>query len=698
MNLPRRIPAPAWWAAGVPLAWLVAAATLPSGLPAGVVLQGVVLGSLTGLSACGLVLVHRAARVVNFAQAALGSAAAMLALQLFQTRDWNYYAALGAGVVVAAVVGALCDRLVVARLFWAPRLVLTVATIGLAQVLGGIELAIPGWFGQSSPLGGALSGGFETPLDFEFTVAPLRFTGAHVMVLGVVPAVAAALALFLRRSAVGVGIRAAAANPERAMLLGIPVRRLSMVVWAVAGALSALSAMLAAPLVGQGSTLTSGPSLLLPALAAAVIARMASLPGALLAGMGVGVFQQAVFWNTSRSSYTDVGLLFVVLGGLLLQRHRLSRADDALGGTWSAAAEAPPVPPILARLPEIVWGRRLVIGGLLAAALVAPHLMRPSQISLLGSVTIVYAIVAVSLVVLTGWAGQISLGQFAIAGLGAATTGDLVTRAGADLLVALVAGAAAGCVAALLIGLPALRVRGLFLAVATLAFAVPMSSFALNPANFPSLIPTQIERSMLLRRFDLADERTLYYFCLAVLVLVLVLVTGIRNARPGRAMVAVRDNERAAAARGIRPGSTKLAAFAVSGALAGLAGGLHAVVLSGVRSGSFGPAMSFEAFAMIVLGGATSLGGALMGAVFLRWAQYALTGALQLIVTGAGVLVVLLVLPGGLAQLAAGARHRWYRWVALHRGVDLDKEALPGESTPVASAPPPGVAPAGVSA
>jgi branched-chain amino acid transport system permease protein len=274
-------------------------------------------------------------------------------------------------------------------------------------------------------------------------------------------------------------------------------------------------------------------------------------------------------------------------------------------------------------------------------------------------------------VVLIGWTGQISLGQFAIAGLGATVTGDLVSRTGADLLFALLAGAAAGMLAALLLGLPALRVRGLFLGVTTLAFAVPLSTFALNPANFADLIPQQVERAVLLSRFDLHDERTLYYFCLVVLVGVLVCVTGIRRSRPGRAMVAVRDNERAAAARGINVGRTKLAAFAVSGSLAGLAGGLHAVVLDGVRAGSFTPAMSFEAFSMVVLGGATSLGGALAGAVFLRSAQYALAGGLQLIVTGAGVLFVLLVLPGGLAELTAGGRRRVFSAVARLRRIEL---------------------------
>ena len=671
---------------GLLAAWPTLHALLPDGLPAGVVLQGVVLGSLTGLSAVGLVLVYRACRIVNFAQAALGSAAGMLATQLFQQRNWNYYAAFAMGVVVAALVGALADKLVIQRFFWAPRLVLTVASIGLAQILSGIEMTLPSMFGGGGPLGG-LSGGFKTPLDVQFTLSPLLFKGAHVQVLVLVPVVLALMTLFMRRSAVGVGIRASAANAERAMLLGIPVRRLSTVVWAVAAVLSALSAMLAAPLIGSGSGFTSGPGLLLPALAAAVLARMESLPRAMLAGVGVGIFQQAVFWNWSRASLVDVGLLFAILLGLLVQRDKLSRSDDALGTSWSAAGETPPVPTPIARLPEIVWGRRLMYLAVLALAVVIPNSMSPSQISLLGSVTLVYAIVAVSLVVLTGWAGQISLGQFAIAGLGAVVAGDLVSKTGADLLFSLIAGSAAGMLVAVMIGLPALRVRGLFLGVTTLAFAVPLSTFVLNPANFGDLIPQQVERAVVLSRFDLHDERTLYYFCLVVLILALVCVTGIRRSRPGRSMVAVRDNERAAAARGINVSRTKLAAFAVSGALAGLAGGLHAVVLDGVRAGSFVPAMGFEAFSMVVLGGATSLGGALAGAVFLRYAQYVMTGGLQMIVTGAGLLFVLLVLPGGLAQVVAGLRKRVFILVARIRHIDLPG-AAGGEPPPDPTEPP----------
>jgi len=657
--------------AAAPVCWAVLDAVLPSRLPLGVVLQGVVLGSLTGCSALGLVLVYRSSRVVNFAQASLGSAAAVLSVQLFITTGWNYYAATLTGVAAAAVVGALCDRVVVQRLFWAPRLILTVATIGLAQVLAGAQLAVPGLLGGATGSLSGLQGGFRTPLHLDFGFGGLRFNGAHVVVLIVVPVVLAAFALFLRRSALGVGIRATASNAERAMLLGIPVRRLSMLVWTLAGLLSGLAAILAAPLIGQGGDLASGPTLLLPALAAAVIARMESLPLAVLAGVGIGVFQQAMFWNTSRASYTDVGLFGVVLIALLAQRHSGSRISDVNAGGWAGAAETSPVPWELARLPEIVWGRRGLFALLGAGLVVLPLFLTPSQTSLIGTVTIIYGLVAVSLVVLTGWAGQISLGQFAIAGLGAVVTGDLVARTGADLILAMLAGSATGALTALAVGLPALRIRGLFLGVTTLAFAVPLSTFLLNPANFPGLVPTTVDRPLILERFDLYDERTLYWFSLGVLVLALLLVVGVRRSRTGRAMIAVRDNERAAAARGLHPTRIKLVSFAVSGALAGLAGAVHVIALDGVRAGSYTPNMAFEAFSMVVIGGATSLAGALAGATFLRLAQYWLTGGLQLIVTGAGVLVVLLVLPGGLARVIESARLGMFRGVARLRGITL---------------------------
>src|SRR5207249_2686880 len=154
------------------------------------------------------------------------------------------------------------------------RLILTVASIGLAQALGGFQLYIIKWFGSSG-----LIGSFKTPLTFHFSVFPVVFTGDHVLIICAVPPVILGLAWFMLRTDVGIAVRAAADNADRALLYGIPIRRLSTIVWTVAGGLAGLTFILKAPFSGSTSTaLGSIQSLLLPAMAAAVVARMESLP------------------------------------------------------------------------------------------------------------------------------------------------------------------------------------------------------------------------------------------------------------------------------------------------------------------------------------------------------------------------------------------------------------------------------------
>jgi len=651
--------------AAIVVAWAVLARLLPHGLPAGIVLLGTVLGSLHGLTAIGLVLVYRASRIVNFAQAALGSAVGVLSVLVFTAWGWNYFLCFGLGLVVAAATGAGVERLVVRRFFWAPRLILTLATIGLAQILGGIELVLPKLFGR--PL---VTNSFRTPLSGRIEIDPVLFTGSHLFIVAVVPLVVAALVWFLRATPAGKGIRASAENAERAMLLGIPVRTLSTLVWAIAAVLSALAVMLTAPIQPLPPTVLAGPALLLPALAAAVLARMEHLPRAFLAGVGIGILQQATFWTTSRSSATDVAFLVVILGALVLQRDRLGRAEDAAVSSWVGAQESAPVPRELADLPEVVWGRRLAVVAVAAVALAAPAWLTVSQLNLVGTVALIYAVVGVSLVMLTGWSGQLSLGQFAIAGVGAVTAANLLDHR-VDLLIVLPAAAAAGAAGALAVGLPALRIRGLFLGVTTLALAVAMSTYFLNPSYFASILPLTVDRPVVLTRFELSDERTLYYFTLAVLVAVVVLARNLRASQVGRRLVAVRDNERAAQARGIHVLRLKLLAFSASGAVAGLAGALLVLVLQGVGSGDYSPRQSFEAFAMVVIGGLTSVSGAVVGAIVLRAAQYLIGGGLQLIVTGTGVLLLLLVFPGGLGQLQTRVRDLVLRRIAARREIEV---------------------------
>src|SRR5690606_30881057 len=266
--------------------WVAAGALLPNGVPAGIVAIGAVLGSATGLSAVGVILVWRANRVVNFAAGALGGAAGLASVHLFLEWSWPYPVALCCAVLGGLVLGALVEVVVIRRFANAPRLVLTVATIGLAQVLGGLELALPkALFG----LDAFVLGAFETPLTVHRTeMGPVVITGDHLLVAAVVPVVVAALAWFLRRSLAGTAIRAAAENTERARLLGIPVRHLTTVVWMVAGGLAALTFVLRAPFLGATPAAIAGPAVMLPALAAAVVARMESMPVAFGAAVALG--------------------------------------------------------------------------------------------------------------------------------------------------------------------------------------------------------------------------------------------------------------------------------------------------------------------------------------------------------------------------------------------------------------------------
>src|SRR5437870_4688366 len=272
----------------------------------------------------GLILVYRATRIVNFAQVAMGGVAGVLAVNLFLHQGWPYFLCLALGVIVGTAIGALVDIAVIRRFRNASRLLLTVATIGLAQVLGGMQLLIPKWVGAPSPL----NGGYATPVSsIKVHIDPVIITGDHLLIVAVVPVVIAALAWFLLRTDNGVAVRAAAENADRAMLLGIPVRRLSTLVWAIAGGLSALTFMLKGPFSGATPDVLGGPTLLLPALAAAVIARMESLPLAFAGGVGLGVLGQLVMWNSNTASAADVSFLLVILLALFVQRQRLSRAQ-----------------------------------------------------------------------------------------------------------------------------------------------------------------------------------------------------------------------------------------------------------------------------------------------------------------------------------------------------------------------------------
>ena len=662
------------------LAWAVAAAVLPNGAPTGIVAIGAVLGSATGLAAVGVILVWRANRVVNFAAGAMGGAGGLGAVHLFLEWQWPYAVAMCLAVVAGLVIGGLVEVLVIRRFAQSPRLVLTVATIGLAQVLGGLELAIPkALFGLDAYILGA----FATPLsNTQIELGAVIITGDHLLVTAVVPVVVGALAWFLRRSLAGTAIRAAAENTERARLLGVPVRNLTTVVWMLAGGLAALTFVLKAPFLGATPAAIAGPAVMLPALAAAVVARMESMPVAFLAAVVLGVVDQVVRWNTTSPELVDVVLLVVIVVSLLARRGARSRAHDADGG-WRDADLIRRLPAEIASLRPVRLARRAGLLALVAAAVVVPLLVGPGTANTL-AVMAVWGLVAVSLVVLTGWAGQISLGQFAFVGVGAIVAGNLVSRWDVDLFLTLLVACAAGSLAALALGVPALRIRGPFLAVVTLAFAVVLDGYVLNPNVFPDLIPQEVTRPLLWGRVDLEVERNMLWFCLAALALGVSLAAGVRRSRSGRLMIAARDNAKATESASVSTRRVTLSGFVFSGALCGLAGGLHVLLLHGARVGSYQPVQSIEVFSMATIGGLGSLGGAITGAAGMRGVQD-LDATLRLVLTGAGVLVVLWLIPSGLAGLAARARDLVVGRIAARHGLDLEGQPLQAEGTPTAA-------------
>ena len=664
----RAWPAPARVAAYTALAlvgWWVLDAVLDRGAPPGILLRGAVVGGLYALGAIGIVLVWRGSGTVNFAQAELGSVAAVVAIELAVQWEVNYFVAVAVGLVLAAAIGWLVDVAVIRRFRKAPRLILTVATIGVAQVLAGVAILIPLAFE------GIGAGRFETPFSGSFTLDPVTFDGNHILVLVVVPVVLAGLAWFLRSTDYGVGIRAAADNEDRANLVGIPTRRLSSLVWALAAVLSATAVMLRVPLLGFASFANvsgAGNSLLLRLLAAAVIGRMEHLPRTVAAAIGIGVFEELASSELANTNVVDALLVVVILVALLLQRDAFRRATETGISSWRATREVRPVPPELAALPEVRWGRRVLLAVLLVAAITVPVWARPSQEQAM-ALLLVYAIVAISLLILTGWAGQISLGQFALVGFGGATTGVLYARHDVDYLLAVPAGMLVASAAAVIVGLPALRVRGPFLAVTTLAFAVTTATYFLNVRYFDWFVPDEVPPPVLWERVDLGEGWVRYEACLVGLLLAMVAARNLRSSRIGRALIAVRDNEAAAATVTIDATRAKLLAFALAGAFAGFAGSLYVVLQGGIFADAFDAEVSVRLFSMVVIGGLSTIPGAVLGAAYVRGAEFFLDPQWSLIASGFGILVLLLLLPEGLGGGLYRLRDGVLRRVARRRGL-----------------------------
>ena len=671
--------------------------------------QSLVLGLVTGLTyaafAAGFVLIYRSTGVLNFAHGEVGAFGVALFVLLLAQYGLNWWLSFVLALVACAAIGMAIELIVIRRLFTSPRLVVLIATIGVGQIVLFAKFNLPNVVAP-----GPISPPFTavwTPTDH------IRLQARELIVLAVIPVLIAALAWFIARTRFGLAVRASASNPDTARVYGTSPRRTSTIVWTISGAFAAATAIFLAPLQGinsaQAGTAAIAEPLLLRVLVVSLLARMRSLPGTLAGGVAVGVAEALIRSNvdSANRSVVDVYLFVAVLVAVLLVVR-----STGLQESWSLAPRVRAIP---SRLESLWWVRRLNAMGFVALfgffVLLGLTLSTNSSLFTWTSI-LLFAMVVLSMTVLTGWAGQLSLGQFAFVGLGGLTVLGLTQGNDIPVLfdlfdlsldlpwaLAMVVATAVGVVAAVIVGLPALRVRGLFLAVTTLAFAVASASwlfqqdFFTGGTSFPRPAdPPVLDLGPI--HIDFAASRRNYYFlCLVSLAVVAAVVARLRRTGIGRSWIAVRDNEEMAAASTVSPIRMKLAAFGVAGGIAAYSGGLLVTLVPSLQPDSlFRASESIVVVATAIIGGLGSVAGPILGALWIRGIPQIIPEELddlvRLLTSSIGLLVLLMYFPGGLLQIVYSIRDKLLER-ADRKMAAREAAATPGPSTveKAASAP-----------
>jgi ABC-type branched-subunit amino acid transport system ATPase component/ABC-type branched-subunit amino acid transport system permease subunit len=634
-----------------------------------VILLGTIIGMTYGLLAVGLVLIYRSNRIINFAHGQIGAFGAALFGLVAVTWHVPYWVAFPMALSGAAATGAAAETGVVRRLRNAPRIMSVVATLGVGQFL----LIFASVINNTAAAGSIFPQPSWLPV---FNVGALRVTQSYSGMLILSPLAVLGIALFLKRSRFGLAIRAAAANPEAARMSGISAGRMSSLAWALAGALAAFTAILTAPTQGFTSGDTFGPELLLRAMTAAVIGRMNSLPLAMAGGVVLGIVEQLLLWNYPSSGLVEVTLFAIILVVLVVQRQRAGRDEEK--GSWAAVQALRPVPDALRRLPAVrLLGPALGLAGL--ALLVSLPAFTSNSLSVSFTGIIGFAIVGLSIGVLTGLGGQLTLGQFAVAAIGAVVSFRFSSRFGDFPLALLLAGLTAAAVS-VLVGLPALRIRGLMLTVTTLGFALATPAWLLAQ---PWMLGSGREPGRpVVFGHALDSGHSYYYFALVLFLITFLLARNVRRSGFGRLLVAVRDNEDAARAFSVRASVVKLQGYLVAGFIAGIGGAAYGHALATMGPSTFPTSASLTVVVLTVLGGVGVLAGPVLGAVWLLGLPLLNIGNIGLAATDLGALLLILGRPGGLVQLVEPLRDRLVRALARAQGIDPEPHYAGEEEDP----------------
>jgi sulfate-transporting ATPase len=622
-------------------------------------LLGFATGSLTALVALALVIVHRVSGVLNFAAAALGAVGAFVCYSLRDDHGWPTPVAVAVGLAVGVLLGVL-TYLVMAILRRSSLLGRLIATLALLSSAEALMLVV--WTNQLSQ-----PAPFLPTRDIVLT-GDVRIAEDRLILIGLALALALGLWAVYSRSLFGLATSAVSESRRVAAIAGWAPARVELANYLIAGFLSALAAILLAPIVTLNAAILSVA--VLPALAAALVGRFSSFPLTVAAALVIGALQSelALFqpdianaWHVSAASLTGlpqaVPLLIILVVAVASGRARPARGETSARLPLPGSGRIARVPLALA----IVAGAVLVFSA-------------PSYSSALIT-TFGIGIIIASVIVVSGYAGQLSLCQYALAGFGAWAAARAANSLDVPFLVAVLIGVVAATAVGVLVALPAIRTRGVTLAIVTLALSLVFSALIFENSSMTGGFEGLVVRTpeIMGYRLDpvLHPER---YAALMLVALVLVglMVANLRAGPMGRKMIAVRSNERAAAGLGISVVRIKLYAFAVGAGIAGLGGVLLAFQQTNVQFTGFNVFGSILLVQYAVIGGLGWVSGVVAGAgaapgavvsqvtnnVFPNLNNVA---AWLVIVSGFGVIQLLWRAPDGLASLWAASGRRFTR-------------------------------------
>ena len=564
-------------------------------------LLGFATGSLTALVALSIVIVYRASGVLNFAAAALGAVGAFVCYGLRDDRGVATPLAVAAGLAVGVLLG-IATYAVMAALRKSSLLVRLIATLALlSSAQSAMILIWPDQINQPASL---------LPDRTLVLAGDIRIGEDRLILIGAVLLLAAVLWAVYSKTLFGLATSAVSEDRRVAAIAGWGAARIEFVNFVVAGFLSALAAILLAPIVTLNAAVLSVA--VLPALAAALVGRFSSFAVTVAAALVIGALQSelALFQpdiahalGVSDASLTGlphaVPLLIILLVAVVSGRVRPARGETAARLPLPGSGRVARVPLALA----------LVVAAVLIAS--APS-YADALITTLGT-----GIIIASVVVVSGYAGQLSLCQYALAGFGAWAAARAANSLDVPFPVAVLFGIAVATAVGVLVALPALRTRGVTLAIVTLALSLVFTALIFQNGSMTGGFEGIVVRSPTILGYELDPAvHPQRYAGLMVIALVAVslMVANLRRGATGRKLIAVRSNERAAAALGISVVGVKLYAFAVGAGVAALGGSLLAFRQTNVQFSSFDVFGSILLVQYAVIGGIGWISGVLAGA------------------------------------------------------------------------------------